>query len=104
MRPAGDSTNVSEQTAEPAVPAPIPQVVASYAAYLRTRTHAEPEITVRSDQAEVAVTAGDKTLVLAFRQRNRGWALHNAGLRLGGHSVTFSRGQLAEAVAALLGL
>jgi len=103
MRPARDSTIMSQQPAEPAAPAPEPQVVASYTAYLRTRTHADPEINIRGDQAEVAVTAGDKTLVLAFRQRSREWALHNARLRRGAHAVTFSRGQLTEAVAALLG-
>lgn len=82
-------------------PAPVPEVIASYAAYLRIRTRAEPQITARAASAEVSVAAGGKTLVLAFRYSKK-WALRSAGLRHGAQTVTFSRGELAEAMAALL--
>jgi len=92
---------VNQQQPQPGAPAEVPRVIASYAAYLRTRTRAEPEITVRSDQAEISVTADDKTLTLDFRH-TREWALRSAALRHGAHTTRFSRGKLAEALDALL--
>ncbi len=99
--PAGARPREGDEDQQPAEPALVPPVVASYAAYLRTRTHAEPEITVRGDDAEVSVTAGDKTLTLAFRFTKE-WALRTAALRQGRHTTRFGRGELAEAVGALL--
>ena len=101
MTPARDSMIVSQPPAEPGEPVPVPQVIASYAAYLRTRTHAERGITIRGDDAEVNVSAGDQTLTLAFRYC-RDWALRTGGLRHGAHTTRFSRGELAEAVDTLL--
>jgi hypothetical protein len=56
---------VSQQHAVTSAPV-VPQVVASYATYLRARTHTEPEATIAGDHAELAVGTGQKTLVLAF--------------------------------------
>jgi hypothetical protein len=46
---------------------PLPQVVASYATYLHTRTLAEPEISVAGREAQVSVSSREKTLTLTFR-------------------------------------
>lgn len=101
MIPTSDSATVSPQLAEPGEAVPVPQVIASYVAYLRTRTRAEPDISIRGDDAEVSVSAGDQTLTLAFRY-SRDWALRSAGLRYGARTTRFSRGELAEAVDALV--
>jgi len=88
--------------AEPGCAAEVPQVVASYAGYLRTRTHAEPQISVTGFHAEVSAGVRDKTLVLAFGYRNGGWSLDSAEIRHGEKTTAFGRRELAGAVAALL--
>lgn len=82
---------------------PVPQVVASYATYLHTRTLAEPEISVvGSRAAQVSVSRSDKTLTLTFGRRSREWSLDGADVRHGEQLTRFNRRELARAVAALL--
>jgi hypothetical protein len=90
------------QQAEPGCAAGVPQVVASYAGYLRARTRAEPQISVAGFHAEVSAAVRDKTLVLAFGRRSGGWSLDSAEIRHGQKTTAFSRRDLAQAVAALL--
>jgi hypothetical protein len=99
---AGQAPDMSQQPAEPAAAVPVPQVVASYAAYLHASAHAEPQVTVTGGRAEVSVTARGSTLVLAFGVRQRAWALDAAELRCGEQARRFGRRELARAVAALL--
>jgi hypothetical protein len=80
----------------------VPQVVASYAGYLRTRTRAEPQISVTGFHAEVSAAVREKTLVLAFSYRSGGWSLEGAEIRHGETTTAFGRRELARAVAALL--
>lgn len=77
--------------ADAADPALVPQVVASYAAYLRAKTHATPEVTVTGDQAELTLTVGDKTLRLAFECHRREWSLRRAELHRSEQAATFTR-------------
>ncbi len=95
-------TIVNRPAAVPDDLAPVPQVVATYATYLRARAHAAPSATVSGDQAEVSLSIGDKTLVLAFHCNHREWALRRAEVRRGEQAATFTRGELTEAVGALL--
>ncbi len=95
-------TIMNQPAADPVDPALVPQVVASYAAYLHTRTHLPPETTVTGNHAQLNVSVGERTLVLAFHLRSREWALRSAELRCGQKIATFTLGELAEAVAALL--
>jgi len=93
---------VNQQLTVAADPDLMPQVVASYAAYLYIRTHTAPVTTVTSDRAELGLTIRDKALVLAFECRNREWSLRRAEVRHGDQSAAFTRGELAAAVTALL--
>ncbi len=95
-------TFVSQPQAGPVDPVRVSQVIASYAAYLHASTHLAPETTVAGDHAQLNISVGDKTLVLTFHLRSREWTLHKAELRRRGQTATFTRGELAEAVAALL--
>jgi len=82
---------------------PVPQVVASYAAYLRTRTQAEPEVSVAaSHAAQVSVGRMGTTLTLTFGCRKGEWSLDSAEVRRSEQTSTFKRRELAKAVAALL--
>ncbi len=82
----------------------VPQVVASYAAYVRTRAQAEPDTSVSGDRAQVSVTRNGRTLVLAFGRRKREWILDSAEVRRGEHAAKFGRHELAKAMAALLSM
>ncbi len=93
---------VNQQQSEPTGAALIPQVVASYAAYLRTRTGTAPEITLSGDHAEASLTIGDRTLVLALSRRSREWSLNSAVIKRAAQTAAFGRGELAAAVATLL--
>ncbi|HEY5987466.1 MAG TPA: hypothetical protein VIV12_13995 [Streptosporangiaceae bacterium] len=84
--------------------APVPEVVARYAAYLYAKTHLTAEITVNSDHAQAQVAADDKALVLVFRCRAKDeWSLRSAEVQRGAQTATFVRRQVAEATAAFLG-
>ncbi len=86
----------------PIDPVWTPQVIANYAAYLHTKTRTLPEMTMTGAHAEVSVSVKGKTLVLTFQHHRREWSLDSAEIRRGDRTATFTRGQLAEAVAALL--
>jgi len=68
-------TIMNQPQAGPEDPALVPQVIASYGAYLHTRTHLPPETTLTGDHAQLNISIGDKTLVLAFHLRSREWSL-----------------------------
>lgn len=93
---------MNQQQTEPRDDAQLPQVIASYAGYLHARTRTAPETTVAGKQAQISVTASGKTLVLAFRRRQREWSLHSTELRRGEHTTAFARGRVLDAVTALL--
>lgn len=93
---------MNQQQADPGDHILVPQVVASYAAYLKKRTLAAPQATVTGEHAELSVTVGGKTLVLAFECRTREWSMHSAEIRRGELTAAYTRGQLARAVTALL--
>jgi hypothetical protein len=81
---------------------PVPHVVASYAAYLNTRTRATPDTAISGDDAQLTVSIGTKILLLAFKYRHTDWYLRSTELRDGDQTTTYARGELAKAVAALM--
>ncbi len=81
---------------------PLPEVIASYTAYLHARTHAQSKTTISGDHADINISIGEKTMALAFQRHGRQWSLASAELRHGGQTATFTRGRLTEAVTALL--
>jgi hypothetical protein len=86
------------------MPAPVPEVVGRYAAYLRAKMHVTAEITVNTDRADVRVVTGDCALVLVFRCRGHDeWSLRSGGVQRGAQTTTFARGQVAKATAVFLG-
>jgi hypothetical protein len=87
----------------PDSPARVPSMVCHYAAYLRARAHVTPEISVDGNRAEVRLGVGDKVLVAIFGCRKKNWSLRSVEVRRGERATTFTRGELAKAVAALLG-
>jgi hypothetical protein len=83
---------------------PVPQVVAAYAAYLRSRTGLVPEVTVEGEDAHLTLTveATAKTFVLTFNGHKKDWLPRSAEIRQGETTIkTYTRGQFADAVAAL---
>jgi len=84
-------TFVNHSQAGPVDPALVPQVIASYAAYLHTRTHLAPETTVTGENAQLIVSVDDKTLMLALDLRSRAWSLRSAELRRDQDIATFTR-------------
>jgi hypothetical protein len=87
----------------PDSPARVPSMVCHYAAYLRARAHVTPEISVDGNRAELRLGVGDKGLVAIFGYRKKTWSLRSVEVRSGEQATTFTRGELAEAMAALLG-
>jgi len=87
----------------PDSPARVPSMVCHYAAYLRARAHVTPEIRVDGNRAEVCLGVGAKVLVAIFGCRKQNWSLRTVEVRRGEQTTIFTRGELAKAVAALLG-
>ena len=87
----------------PDSPARVPAMVSHCAAYLQARAHVTPEISVDGNRAEIHLGAGEGVLVAVFGCRKRNWSLCSIEVRRGEQIATFTRGELAEAVAALLG-
>jgi hypothetical protein len=81
----------------------IPAMVCHYAAFFRTWAHATPEISVSGNRAEVRLGVGARVLVAIFGCRKKTWSLRSVEVRRGEQTTTFTRGELAKAVAALLG-
>lgn len=82
---------------------PLPAIVRHYAAYLRAKAHITPEASVSGGKADVAISIGEKTLVLIFVLRKKKWSLRKVEVRHGHQTDSFTRDELAKAVAALLG-
>jgi hypothetical protein len=84
-------------------PPPIPALVCHYAAYLATWLQVTPDTRVHGNQAELRVNFGNKMFVAIFGSRKKNWSLHSIEIRRGEQTATFTRGELAKAMAALLG-
>ena len=84
----------------PDSPARVPAMISHCAAYLQVRAHATPEISVDGNRAEIHLGPGDGVLVAVFGCRKRNWSLRSIEVRRGEQITTFTRGELAEAVAA----
>lgn len=87
----------------PDEPAPLPALIGHYAAFLRTWMQVTPETSIQGNRAELRLRFGAKTFVAIFARRKENWSLRNVEVRRGEHTVTFTRGELAQAMATLLG-
>lgn len=87
----------------PDSPARVPSMVCRYAAHLRARAHVTPEISVNQNRAELRLGVGAKVLVAIFGYRKKNWSLRSVEVRRGEQTTTVTRGELAKAMAALLG-
>jgi len=87
----------------PDSPARIPSMICHYAAYLRARAHVTPKVSVDGNRADVCLGVGAKVLVAVFGCRKKNWSLRSVEVRRGEQTTTFTRGELAKALAALLG-
>jgi hypothetical protein len=58
---------------------------------------------VRGNRAELRLNFGNKMFVAAFGCRKKDWSLRDIEVRRGERTATFTRGELAKAMAALLG-
>ncbi len=81
----------------------IPAMVGHYAAYLRTWVRVTPEVNVNGSQAELLLRFGSKMFVAIFGCRKENWSLRRIEVRRGEQTATFSRSELAKAMATLLG-
>ncbi|HUY46145.1 MAG TPA: hypothetical protein VMV92_10530 [Streptosporangiaceae bacterium] len=84
-------------------PARVPSMVCHYAAYLRAGAHVTPGISMDGNRADVRLGVGAKALVAVFGCRKKNWSLRSVEVRRGEQATTFTRGELAKALAALLG-
>jgi hypothetical protein len=80
-----------------------PAMVCHYAAYLRAWLHVTPETSVNGNRAELRLSFGNKMFVAVFGCRKKNWSLRHIEIRRGQQTATFTRGELAKAMAALLG-
>lgn len=84
--------------------APVPAMVRHYAAYLQAKAHITPETSVNgATKAEIRISSDEKTLVLVFGCRKKKWFLRAIEVRHGQQITSFTRGELARAIATLLG-
>ena len=81
----------------------VPAMIGHYAAFFRTWVRVTPEISVTGNQAELLLRFGSKMLVAIFGCRKKTWSLRHVEIRRGEQSATFTRGELATAMAILLG-
>jgi hypothetical protein len=81
----------------------VPAIVCHYAAYLNARAHVAPGISVDGNRAELSLGVGEKVLVAVFGCRKKNWSLRSVEIRRGEKVATFTRGELAKAMAAVLG-
>ncbi|HUY50571.1 MAG TPA: hypothetical protein VMV92_33505 [Streptosporangiaceae bacterium] len=84
-------------------PVPVPAMVRHYAAFFRTWAHATPETSVTGNRAELHLSFGSKVLVAVFGCRKKNWSLRSIEVCRGEQTANFTRGELAKAMAALLG-
>jgi hypothetical protein len=78
-------------------------MVCHYAAYLRVWLHVTPETSVDGNRAELRLNFGKKVFVAVFGCRKKTWSLRHVEIRRGEQTARFTRGELAKAMAALLG-
>jgi len=83
--------------------ATVPAIVRHYAAYLRAWLHVTPQTSVEGNRAELRLNFGNKMFVAVFGCRKKTWSLRHIEIRRGEQTATFTRGELATAMAALLG-
>jgi hypothetical protein len=81
----------------------IPAIVRHHAAILAAWSHATPEISVQGSRAELRLSLGPRTFVAVFGRRKRNWSARGIEIRSGEHTAAFARGELARALAVLLG-
>jgi len=84
-------------------PAAIPAILCHHAAYVRARVHVPPETWVSGNQSELRVRLGRKMLVAIFGCRKKKWPLRRIEIHRRQQTATFPRGELARAIATLLG-
>lgn len=81
----------------------VPAMICHYAAYMRAWLHVTPEISMNGSQAELRLNLGKKMFVAVFGCRKKNWSLHHVEIRRGEQTATFTRSELAQAMATLLG-
>jgi hypothetical protein len=81
----------------------VPAVIGHYAAFFRTWARVTPEIDVTGNHAELLLRFGSKMLVAIFGCRKTNWSLRGIKIRSGGQTLSFTRAELATAMAAFLG-
>jgi hypothetical protein len=81
----------------------IPATVGHYAAFFRTWVRVTLEISVTGNQAALLLRFGSKIFVAIFGCRKKNWSLHSIEIRRGEHTATFTRNELATAIATLPG-
>jgi hypothetical protein len=62
-----------------------------------------PETSVHGNQAELRLSLGSKIFVVIFGCRKKKWSLRRIEVRRGEETATFDHGELANAIAALVG-
>ena len=88
---------------------PVPAIVRHHAAILAAWSHATPEITVQGSRAELRLSLGlglglgPRMFVAVFGRRKSNWSARGIEIRDGERTATFARGELARALAVLLG-
>jgi len=82
---------------------PIPAIVRHHAAILVAWSHATPEISMQASRAELRLSLGPRTFVAVFGRRKSNWSARGIEIRDGEHAAAFARGELARALAVLLG-
>jgi hypothetical protein len=83
--------------------ASIPARVSHYVARLQTWVRVTPETSVTGNRAEVRLRFDGRLFVAVFGCRKKTWSLHSIEVRRGKQAATFTRSELAKAVATLLG-
>jgi hypothetical protein len=83
--------------------APVPAIISHHAAYLRAWLHVTPQTSVDGNRAELRLNFGTKMFVAVFGCRKKTWSLRHIQIRRGEQTATFTPGELATAMAALLG-
>ncbi|HCU94378.1 MAG TPA: hypothetical protein DHU96_17335 [Actinobacteria bacterium] len=82
---------------------PVPEMVRHYAAYMRAWLHVTPQTSVHGNRAELRLNFGSKMFVAVFGCRKKKWSLRHIEIRRGEQTATFTCGELAKAMATLLG-
>jgi len=70
---------------------------------LRAWLHVTPQTSVHGNRAELRLNFGNKMFVAVFGCRKKAWSLRHIEIRHGQRTATFTLGELATAMTALLG-